>query len=121
MFNSIVYERPINTLQAIMDNSKIGEELTVYQDEDRPVYVNSKIPKKYLYGSIRNNAIKIPGDYLIGIYDETEKSFIVTGAGSVRDYLIDCEVLNGLNGTKEQLNQVITYLDELEQREKVFQ
>ena len=120
MFDSAVYERPINTLQAIMDNSKIGEELTVYEDGDRIVYINGTMSKKYLYAHT-NKCVKVPGDYLIGIYDETEKTFIVTGVGSVRDYLIDCEVLNDLNGTPKQLDQVRNYLIELEAKEKVFQ
>ena len=112
-FNSTVYERPVNTLQAMMDNSKLGNVLTIYEDGDRQVYVNSKMPKRFLN---ENGSVKCPNGLML--YDEENRKIETRLDGtrvntpqSVYDYLDGCLIFDtDMNCTEEQRSQVIEWL-----------
>lgn len=103
-FDSRVEERPINTLQLMMDNSHLGDITTVYEDGDAQVYVNSKMPKKFL-----NKDGSVKAENGIMLYDEEEKKIIANTPQEVYDYLDGCLIFDEMNCTKEQLEQVFNY------------
>ena len=112
-FDSKVYERPINTLQAMMDNSKLGDVLTVYEDGDSQVYVNCKMPKRFLY---EDNTVKCPNGLML--YDEENHKIETKVDGTkidspqkVYDYLDGCDIFDTyMNCTEEQRTQVVEWL-----------
>ena len=113
-FDSRVYERPINTIQAMMDNSKVGNYITIYEDGDCQVYVNDNMPKKYLYKPTQEGqrgAVKCPNGLML--YDEEEKTVIANTPQEVFNFLDGCDILEvDLNCTQEQKDQVMTWFKE---------
>ncbi len=106
--NFKVYDRPINTLQAMMDNSKVGDEITVYENGDQVVVANS-LTNKYLN---KDGSVKVRNKIML--WDETDHIEIVSGAQKVYEYLDDCMIFDtNLNCSKEQYDQVIEYLKSL--------
>ena len=105
--NTTVYDRPINTLQAMMDNSHLGDVLTVYEDGDRQVYINAKMPDKYLHA---DGSVRCPAGLML--FSEEDKAVEADGAEAVFHYLDGCLIFDTeLNCTKEQLVQVLDYFE----------
>ena len=101
-------KRPINTLQTMMDNSHLGDEVTVYEDGDRQVVVNSQLPKKLLYP---NDSVKCVNGLML--FDEVERKVIANTPQEVYDYLDDCSIFDTeMNCTQEQLDQVNKWFKE---------
>ena len=91
--NTKVETRAINTLQHIIDNSHVGDYVTVYEDGDQQVLINSELPKQYLYEPNDPNtrpAVKVPNEEKIMLFDEEEYKIVAIGAQEVYDYLEDC-------------------------------
>lgn len=96
-----VCERPINTLQEMIDNTQVP--WTVYEDGDQAVYYD--LPKRLRHpdGSVKC----LQG---IMIYDEEEKKVYARGSDGVRCALEDIMAFEvGLNCTQEQLDQVLKH------------
>ena len=113
--NTTVDIRPINTLQHMMDNSHVGDYITIYEDGDQQVLINSELPNYYLYESKDPNirrAVKVKRKIML--FDEEERKVVALGAQQVYDYLEECLVFEeGLNCTEEQLKQTLQYLKDL--------
>lgn len=107
-FCSKVEERPINTLQNMMDNAKLGDVMTVYEDGDQQVYVNCRMPKKFCYA---DGSVKCPNGLML--YDEEEKKVVANTPQEVYNYLDDCLIFDtDMNCTEEQLEQVNKWFKE---------
>lgn len=105
--NTKVYDRAINTLQCMMDNSKIGDELLVYEDGDQEI-LPGHTPKGLLYA---NGTIKVPNDDGVMLLDWSDGIVVALGARQVYNYLEDAGVFEvGLNCSQEQLDQVTSWL-----------
>ena len=102
-----VYDRPINTLQAMMDNSKLGDVMTVYEDGDYQVYCNWQMPKKFLH---KDGSVKCENGLML--FDEEEVEIAANNPQDVFNYLDDCLIFDtDMNCTPEQLTQVLDYFE----------
>lgn len=123
--NRKVYDRPINTLQTMFDNSKIGDYMTIYEDGDNQVVVNSELPKRLLYpfAPYERGIVKVPKNQKIMIFNEESRKVECLGPQAVFEYLLGCDIFDtDMNCTIEQLHQVLLYLKELGAQfdEKIF-
>ena len=111
-----VEKRPINTLQLMMDNSHLGDEVIVYEDGDNQVVINKELPKHYLYDAEPGyrRTVKVPNDKKIMLFDEEERKVVALGVQEVYDYLDDCMIFEvDLNCSQKQLDQVNNYFKTL--------
>ncbi len=106
MMDFEVKERPINTLQTMMDNSKLGDVWVVYENGDNQVVVNEKMPKRYLNP---DNSVKCVNGLMI--YDYEEKKVVANTPQEVYDTLLDYLIFDiDLNCSHEQYEQVNNWL-----------
>ena len=96
-----VDERPINTLQYMIDNSKIP--FTVYENGDQCI---SDLPGEYLN---ENGSVKVENGLML--WDEEELEVYREGAQEVADCLWGCLIFDtDMNCSKGQLKQVCEWL-----------
>ena len=108
IMDRMIHIRPICTLQTMMDNSHLGDEITVYEDGDRQVVVNNQLPKKLLYP---NGSVKCVNGLML--FDEVERKVIANTPQEVYDYLDGCLIFDTeMNCTQEQLDQVNQWFKE---------
>ena len=111
-----VERRPINTLQLMMDNSHVGDSVTVYEDGDNQVVINSELPDDLLNEKQPGyrRTVKVPNDKKIMLFDEEERKVVALGVQEVYDYLDDCMIFEvDLNCSQKQLDQVNNYFKTL--------
>ena len=116
MSNSKIDARPINTVQIVMENAHYGDTMTVYEDGDSQVVVNSELPKRYLYPTTPGHRapVKVPKGKKIMIFDEEERKVCALGPEEVYDFLNVCGgPFDEINCTPEQQEQIIDYFRSL--------
>lgn len=101
-----VEERPIETLQNMIDNS--GVPFSVYEDGDSQIYCNVQMPREYLHD---NKSVRVEDGLML--WDDEEWKLEREGAQACYEELDSvCVFDTDMNCTEEQLKQVLVWLEQ---------
>lgn len=104
-FVSTVDNRPINTLQYMLDNSKIGDYVFVYEDGDQQI---CDLPKRLLK---KDGSVRVKNGLML--FDVEKNKVIANTPQEVYDFCDDCLIFDTeMNCTEEQKEQVLKWFEQ---------
>lgn len=103
-FNCNVDKRPVNTLQYMLDNSKIGDSVLVYEDGDQQI---CDLPKRLLK---KDGSVKVKNGLML--FDTEENKIIAKTPQEVYEFCDDCLIFDTeMNCTEKQKMQVLNWFE----------
>lgn len=104
-YSSTVDERPVNTLQIMLDNSKIGDYVYVYEDGDQQI---CDLPKRFIK---EDGSVKVKNGLML--FDTEEKKVIAKTPQEVYNFCDDCLIFDtDMNCSEEQKQQVLNWFEQ---------
>lgn len=100
-FSDKIDKRPVNTLQTMLDNSKIGDYIYVYENGDMQI---CDLPQKYIN---RDNSVKVENGLML--FDTEENDLIAATPQEVFNFCYDCLIFDDINSTPKQREQVLNW------------